>query len=395
MASGGNDIKFIAACLLIGGGLFHSALKRHRKLRQVVDTPRSKIDTAAQGYVEFEGFAWPAGGTVQSYENGEAVYYCFELQREYSTGSGKNRRTEWRTVSTFSHKEPFYVVDSTGVAVIDPLQGEINIGETRIRSWNSIDAKDKERILASVIDGPVDSFPPSTTLWGLFASKFRVKESELRVGSPVYVSGDFRTVEQSAASITSGGLTAFTKKVFCGTNRNIKEATAALDTNRDGTVSAEEAKTGYAMAARIARMNGKTDAEESFAVFGRLGSSVSHQLFVADAFESHLVGRMKSKLWLQFAGGALLLAIGIGIPVYEYFPNVTSDSWATEGPAQTSLPARQVAALNPTQLHTDCVGGTAAACETLLRQSEFTLTLEQSEYYKKVSCAHGNRNRCR
>ncbi len=312
-----TKLKIIGVCLVFGVIFLIRALRRHKKLRQVTDTPRSKTRTAAQGFVELEGFAWPDSTTVLSSSGHEAIYHCFQLQKEVSRGSGRQRRRTWETVFERRHVQPFYLIDAQGLIWLDPNGADLNLEATSIRSWRSLNSSEQERILRSIVNAPLASFPPSMAFFGLFSPKYRIVENEIRVGSPMYVTGDFKAIEGEIPDVRDPGLLYFAGRSFDLKTGAIKNISKILDTDGDGSVDAEEAKQGYSFLAKIARQKAKDSAiatstfEKPMHLHGTMGSSQTNRLFIADTHQIHLTKRLERFLWTQFIGGAALITIAI------------------------------------------------------------------------------------
>lgn len=299
-----DDIKGIVACAVFGGGLLWTAIKNHRMKRKVADTPRSKASSAPQGYVELEGLAWPKSKTIASGEGKEAVYYCLLIQRKVKRGKSH----EWVTVHKEVHGEVFFLVDPTGLVEIDPQEAELNTNSTNTRAWTSLKKSEQERI-HNIVTNKVPNFPPST-LSKIVGSPYRVVETEILMGGPVYASGEFHGFNDGPAPTQLRGLTEFSSRVFDDTTRARKNLTRFFDRNADGKLCEDENLAGYTMAAKSARLKTATE-ERSFEVHGFLAKGQGHSLFLADAFEEHLAQRLDSYLWLRFGAGAALVALAI------------------------------------------------------------------------------------
>lgn len=366
--------------------MLRHVIRSKRRARLVEDTPRSKIATAPQGFVEIEGFAWPASRTCKVGGGLEAVYYHFQLQKQVTKGSGKSKRTEWVTVHQHVHNPIFYVVDATGLACIDPSEAELNIDHAKICLWSRLPEAEKQRVRTELVTGEVANFPPSNFAFGLFGSKFRIVENEILVGSPVYASGDYRAPVEGPVKTPVLGLKHFFDRVFDPVSRS-KRHISHLDTNNDGKIDAHESKRGYSIAGKSALLKG---GQEEFEIFGTLGRSQSTNLFVADVAESHLVERLQKWLWLKFAAGSGLVTAGVVLCLMKF---------AGFKPDFELKPRRAVAAVEPSvsrTLHYLCVGGNANSCSDLVRRAEeFHLNPENKTYYAQKACAAGFREHCR
>ncbi len=111
--------------LLILAGL--SSVRRGWRVRLIEDTPTSKVASAAQGFVELEGWAQPRTAPLLSpLSQTPCVWYHSYI--EVTTGKGKNRKTHTRDVKT--SRQPFYLADKTGLCLID--LGKLEVRAKRV-----------------------------------------------------------------------------------------------------------------------------------------------------------------------------------------------------------------------------------------------------------------------
>lgn len=391
-----DTLKLIAFLIITGLTLFIWAIRNHRRARKIQDTPRSKIASAPQGYAEFEGFAWPASDVFDAPGGFKAVYYSFQLQREETRGSGKNRKRVWVTVFSFAHGGHFYLVDATGLALIDWKGAALSLDSGRTQSWRSVSETEKNRILTKVMKpGAVPGFPPSTFLFGLFSSKYRIVENKILVGSPIYACGDFRSKTAIHERITRPGLSQFCERVFDPKTRSTKDLKHLLDKNGDQKITPEEAQLGYAMAARGAWHAAETQTleEREFELCGTISSSPEHKLLFADVHEHHFLHRLQRFFWLKFAGGAVLLSAGITLAVApETFDGADHfEPAAAPGPVRTV----ETSLASSAELHQSCVDGMVDSCRLLVRnQTRFRLSADYLKYYRKRACDLGATEFC-
>lgn len=119
--------------LLAGTGAavaFALMARNLRRARLIEDIPTSKIRSAAQGYLELNGFARTgADGPLEApLTRTPCVWYRYRIeQRELA---GHNR---WRTVKSGASEQPFLLDDSTGQCLVDPRGADITPG--RQRQW--------------------------------------------------------------------------------------------------------------------------------------------------------------------------------------------------------------------------------------------------------------------
>ncbi len=207
----------------------------------------------------------------------------------------------------------------------------------------------------------------------------------MRAGSPVYVRGDFKALDESPIAQQLVGLTRFAKQVFDLKTRAIKNVKDLLDVNRDGHVSHKEALESYSGGAKLAQTKAKDLSEEiEFSVFGIFSSSTTHSLFIADGFEADLVNRLRNALMYKFVGGALAMTFGVLLLIGGPFMEQLNGAIKT---AKQFAVVQRVRALerpktSPTELHHQCVQKMKIACkELLVRQVEFGLSESYVKYY--------------
>lgn len=109
--------------------------------RLILNTPTSRIASAAQGYTELRGRARRLEGTpLRSPVNHLPVLW-------YRLVTEKRRSTEWRTVSTVTSDASFLLDDGSGTCLIDPADAVMLIrrkdvfkrDDMRLTQWSLID----------------------------------------------------------------------------------------------------------------------------------------------------------------------------------------------------------------------------------------------------------------
>jgi hypothetical protein len=396
----GDLVQAVLVLLSAGGGLFWSAIKNQKKTRKIQDTARSVLSSAAQGYIESQGFAWPAFESVPTREGYDAVYFSFTLQKEIVTGSGKNKRREWITVFTLLHNPDFYIFDHSGLALIEPGSAEFEIENVKTTLWSRLSEVDRFNIQENIIkNNVIEDFPPSNIFFGLFGTRFRIIEAEVLSGSPIYAHGHFSSAEGLQMQVKVPGLGLFYRRVYEGSSGRLKNLNTLLDENKDGKVSGKEARNGYSLLAKMSLAKAKLESKEEndFNIFGHLRSSEAHHLLVADAHEVHLVGRLTQRLWLQFVGGAALLAVGIFLLPELGLDKLMSADYRSRSQVRETASASKSESLNLdlAKLHQDCVAGRIESCESLLyHKHQYQLSVNHVNYYKSKLCQLGRKYEC-
>jgi hypothetical protein len=173
---------WIVVALLAAAALacFFFAFWFLRKARLLEDTPTSRIRSAAQGYVELDGVGRLLDGpTIASPLTGlPCVWWEYCIEERVTTGHGKHRTTQWRTLASRSSDCLFRLDDDTGWCVVDP-GGAMVITEARAR-WHGASSR---------WTGP----PPASgwRRWG--GGRYRFTERRLGRSRPLYAIGWFRT----------------------------------------------------------------------------------------------------------------------------------------------------------------------------------------------------------
>lgn len=98
-----------------------------RRARAILDTPTSRVMSAAQGYVELEGRAEALSGSVllSPMSSLPCLWYQYSLYRRVND--------RWQLVEEGRSDRPFLLRDATGVCEIDPDGAEIHSEHTETR----------------------------------------------------------------------------------------------------------------------------------------------------------------------------------------------------------------------------------------------------------------------
>lgn len=120
-----SDNLWIVAAIGACGGLclFYRGFRILQRKRLIINTPTSKIRSAALGLVEINGLA-VGPYTITAPVTGRACYYYRTLAWELRK-SGKNE--EWQQVADESFHVPFFVDDNTGLQLINPQGAEMDL----------------------------------------------------------------------------------------------------------------------------------------------------------------------------------------------------------------------------------------------------------------------------
>lgn len=165
----------MAACA--GGAWWF--VRRFSQARHLLDTPTSKIRSAAQGYAEFYGVLHPQGEEQQRgpLTNTPCLWWRYKIEEEQR--SSDNKGSSWRTVESGSSEALLQLDDSTGSCLIDPRGAQVRPVTREV--WRG-----SERHPLGL----------AKTGWSAFFSgsgQYRYTEERLHAGQPLYAIGDFRS----------------------------------------------------------------------------------------------------------------------------------------------------------------------------------------------------------
>ncbi|WP_322978682.1 GIDE domain-containing protein [Pseudomonas sp. C11] len=163
----------LAACL--GGAWW--CLRRWSQARHLLDTPTSKIRSAAQGYVELYGVlhALPDVDIRGPLTGKPCLWWRFRIE-EYQSD---DKKSSWRVIDSGSSEAWLRLSDGTGECLIDPRGAEVR--PVVRESWEGN------------LRHPLG--PAKTGFLGFLTSgqRYRYVEERLHADQPLYAIGDFRT----------------------------------------------------------------------------------------------------------------------------------------------------------------------------------------------------------
>jgi hypothetical protein len=118
-----DGIFLAAAGAFVGVYLFYRGFRLLQRKRLILDTPASKIRSAAMGLVEINGLA-VGPYTMMAPITGVPCYYFRTIAWQWQQ-RGKN--SEWVEVADESLHVPFFLDDNTGRVLVDPQGAEMDI----------------------------------------------------------------------------------------------------------------------------------------------------------------------------------------------------------------------------------------------------------------------------
>jgi hypothetical protein len=118
-----DGIAIAVVGALVGVYLFYRGFRLLQRKRLILDTPASKIRSAAMGLVEINGLA-VGPYTMPAPITGVPCYYFRTMAWQWQQ-RGKN--SEWVQVADESLHVPFFLDDNTGRVLVDPQGAEMDI----------------------------------------------------------------------------------------------------------------------------------------------------------------------------------------------------------------------------------------------------------------------------
>jgi hypothetical protein len=95
----------------------------------ITNTPTSKVEAIAAGFVEVYGEAVPKGEYMLSpFVGRECTFYKYEIQELH--GSGKHRH--WDVIKRENSRDSFFIEDDTGRILVDPGKAELDVVDKKI-----------------------------------------------------------------------------------------------------------------------------------------------------------------------------------------------------------------------------------------------------------------------
>ena len=208
---------------------FYFGFRNWRLARLIDDTPRSRVRSAAQGYVELGCRArlLPQAENRAPLTNRPSVWWLFRIERHVASGNSRS----WHVINRGVSDTPFLIEDETGTCLVNPEGADVRPEEKTV--WYGAQP------------WPENGFAQGRmTLGG--DREYRYTEHRIQEYELVNVIGDFGTAGGVAAADTTGAV----MKLLADWKQDQPALLQRFDANRDGVLSLKEWELARAAARR-------------------------------------------------------------------------------------------------------------------------------------------------
>lgn len=219
---------WLGLMIILALGAFWFIWNRWHRARLIDDVPTARVRSAHQGYVELHGRGeYASEMSARSPLTGtECLWYRFRIERAQRDHKG---RTSWRKIHSGVSEIPFFVIDNTGRALIDPRGAEVTCARKRV--WTG--STEWPQKTANASDG--------VRIFGLrmgIERRYRYTEELLMEKHPLYALGWFRTL--SAGDTPNQQLVGQLLRQWKGDQATLLQR---FDANGDGSIDEQEWET--------------------------------------------------------------------------------------------------------------------------------------------------------
>lgn len=194
-----------------------------QRARFLLDTPTSKIRSAAQGYVELYGTLAATGTALNAPLTGSScVWWSYHIE-EYRR-QGSNKHHNWRTLERKSSDSFLLLDDGTGQCMIDPRGARVLPVSRQVWQGNQrhpLQGKPQHWVSAALLG----------------RRRYRYTEERLHAGEPLYAIGHFQSKGGGHLSMDSGALQS---AIIRDWKQDFPTLLQRFDRNGDGSFDAAE-----------------------------------------------------------------------------------------------------------------------------------------------------------
>lgn len=305
---GVGDLPFwlIAAALSAGAIiLLHQGSRAFWRLRTMTDTPTTRIQSAAQGYVELRGLARPHRGSLSArLTDKPCLWYRFRIEQRRRAGRGE----KWITLEQGQTDAPFLLDDGSGRARVEP--GGARMHCRRRERWMGPNRNPGQGAQVSLSLGDWLQIPIG------LGDRYRFTEERIEPGDPLYILGRLETPRRGPEERER------LRRSLLRVWKRDPARVAALDTDGDGEISPEEWERARLEAARLAeQVEQRRSREPVLPVVGATGDP-RHPFVISSHSEDELARNLG---WTVTGAilGLLMLATALGYALTTRFGAAT------------------------------------------------------------------------
>jgi hypothetical protein len=271
------------------------------------NNPIAKVASAAQGYTALEGIqACILSETIKSpISKTPCTWYSYIIE-EYKKTLGRNK--SWTVIENGESDKHFTLTDVTGQCIIYPENADVFPSTIKVSYGNG-----------SHIDNNIAS------RW-LF-SKYRYTEQLLLPNTHVYVIGVFRTIFASISNNQDKEQREEVLNILKEWKKDYKSLLEKFDTNKDGTISAEEWEKAVKYAEeQIRQKYQKNNAEQtnSINIISKEGLMLDQPFIISALRKKEVTNKFKIK-FICYAGLFVILTI-ITFTLEKWYPDFVAYS---------------------------------------------------------------------
>ncbi len=198
--------------------------KSFQHARVMEDMPRSKVRSAAQGFVELSGIQHPLEGTPLSapLTGSACTWWDYKIEKSEQTRSSQGQdSTSWSTVEKDTSVGFFHLKDETGEILVNPMGADVTPSLRRVWYGN-----------ARRPNGG-----GSSGFGGSLRGRYRYTERIMRPGEPIYALGHFETWSNVPGTKERSKKRA---EILAGWKKDADELVRRFDADGDGRVDEDE-----------------------------------------------------------------------------------------------------------------------------------------------------------
>jgi len=222
MSSLESNVAAMAFLCLAGGPIsLMVGLRKLNEKRLLENTPVSKVRSAAMGLVELSGMARQHKPQKSPCSNMDVCWW--DCRVEELRSDGKN--SYWAIIKQVSSMDLFYLEDSTGQVLVNPIGAELHV------LIHTFDLNASTRTLIAPV---LNSWGLNDMNWFGLENRLRIIEQLIPDCAPLFIMGEL---------ISVGNQPEDRRAKFMARLRAIKTDPAKMaeaDVNHDGTVDADE-----------------------------------------------------------------------------------------------------------------------------------------------------------